>query len=125
MHSICAARSSALRLSNNRPLCSCLIRLVIPSPLAQITGVPKAKASKTGLWNDEARLIWEDANIIPDVPAAEAKVIVAKSGIVHAVQCGAGPSVKNGTFFRDTVQAAKFKFTRLHSCLIEKKGEDE
>lgn len=79
-----------------------------------------AKAAGLGLWNDEGRLAWEDTHIIPDVPASKAKVIVAKSGIVHDVACGAGPSVKNGTFFETIEQAAKFRFTRLHSCLEAK-----
>ena len=51
--------------------------------------------------------------------SAEAKVIVAKSGIVHAVTCKAGPSVKNGTFFKSVKQAAKFKFTKHHSCVAK------
>jgi endonuclease YncB( thermonuclease family) len=77
----------------------------------------EAQAAKIGLWNDEARLVWEDANIIPEVPAEEATVIVSKaSGTVHDVHCKAGPSPERGIYLRTLKQAAKFKFTKLHSC---------
>ncbi|RMG18511.1 MAG: hypothetical protein D6731_01835 [Planctomycetota bacterium] len=76
----------------------------------------EARAARRGLWNDAARLAWEDTHIIPVVPRSEARVIVAKSGIVHSVDCGAGPNEENGTYFRSLEQAAKFGFTKLHSC---------
>jgi endonuclease YncB( thermonuclease family) len=81
----------------------------------------KAESEGIGLWDDKGRLAWEDTHIIPDVPQAEAQVIVSKSGMVHDVQCGAGPDVKNGTFFRDVKQAAKFRFTKLHSSCLKGK----
>jgi micrococcal nuclease len=78
----------------------------------------KAKGEGIGQWNDAGRLAWEDTHIIPVVLLADAKVIVSNSGMVHDVECDRGPKkVENGTLLETVEQAAKFRFTKLHSCL--------
>ncbi|MFC1708063.1 thermonuclease family protein, partial [Planctomycetota bacterium] len=75
-----------------------------------------ARNAERGMWNPEARAVWDRHHTLPDVAPEDATLIASKSRILHALgHCGGAPD--KGGLFVDLEQAAYHGYTKKHSCL--------